>query len=233
MLREWLLQNRRRPFFPRENLEEGSGKKNYSLGPCSGSWGCIDTHSLFPVHYRYLSPRPASVVPLMSWLTNFLEPLVTYPSQTIVAVLSLLLSQEAPKELIWFHTYSSFPSLYNSSPTSSKWAGSVIPDHMVTPLLSWWSLDTRSPIDVRKAEGLAYNSLGFLLCLLTKVCFLWGTRSLSLQSLQLWRREAQSSQLVTGSDSMCGHSASIPWLPDLHLLCIGDTTLNESLWFNA
>lgn len=115
----------------------------------------VDTHSLFPVHYRFLSPRPASVVPLMSWLTNFLEPLVTYPSQTIVAVLSLLLSQEAPKELIWFHTYSSFPSLYNSSPTSSKWAGSVIPVHMVTPLLSWWSLDTRSPIDVHKAEGLA------------------------------------------------------------------------------
>lgn len=138
---------------PEKNLEEEGGGSALAvvLGAAGG------THPLPPAYPLYI---PSTLSPRLCWprcltwwrdpqpLQEWSESWVTIPFSDHTWFQSLYRHkrhQVAP--VIPFHSHSSLPSLYNSSPISSEWSGSV---KMVTPLFPCWSLDTRTPICSRQ-----------------------------------------------------------------------------------
>lgn len=89
-------------------------------------------------------------------------------------------------------------------------------DHGQLPLwimiLSFLLVPRYKELSVHQATALVYNSMGLLLVPGESIV-LWRPRQWTLQSLQLWRQDAQSSQLVNGGDGKCGHSCLYSLVP--------------------
>lgn len=116
--------------------------------------------------------------------------------------------------------YFSLLPLCTSSPTSSCWSGLVTTANMVIPLLTYWSLGTRSQSAL--VAAIIYSSVGPLLCPLAK-CTPVGTQDLQWCGAQVAGMGSTKSPRSLGVTVNGATPVSSCWFLDPCMLPTGET----------